>query len=287
MPDASIKGRVRRPRKNAIMFVLSLALGAIGVFYSKHYIEAQIAHYRGQLDRTEPMVKVVVPNRPLRSGEIVTAASLSMRDIPARYADSNSVGESDFEIALGQRVDFDVDQGRPLLWAHLAGGLSPTFSGKVPEGLRAMTVRVDEVNSISGFLQPRDRVDLLLSHGSGTEQEIVPLIERLDVIATGVQTVVDKAGGARRSFSTITVQVSPEEAQRITLAQQVGKLTATLRNPDDETPLDGEPMTVARLLGLAEKPVPIVRAAVAKPRPAPRPAAPAPAGIEYIIGGTR
>jgi len=268
------------------MFALSLVLGAIGVFYSKHYIEQRIAYYRGQLERTEAMVKVVVPNRAIRRGEILSADALSTRDIPTKYADSNSVNAANYEIALGQRVDFDIDEGRALLWAHLDGGLSPTFSGKVPEGLRAMTVRVDEVNSISGFLQPRDKVDLLLSHGSGGEQRIVPLIERLDVIATGVQTVVDKSGGgARRSFSTITVQVTPEEAQRITLAQQIGKLTAMLRNPEDEAPLGADTMDVAKLLGLEQRSIAV---ASAEPAPRPRPvrvSEPAPPGIEYIIGG--
>ena len=283
MTDPARRAGSSGSRKNLAMFVLSLALGTVGVFYSKHYIEERVAYYRGQRERTETMVKVVVPNRALRSGEILSAEMLSTRDIPEKYADSNSVNGDNYDVALGQRVDFDVDEGRPLLWAHLAGGLSPTFSGKVAEGLRALTVRVDEINAISGFLQPGDRVDLLLGHGSGNEHRIVPLIQRLDVIATGVQTLVDKAGTAgQRSFSTITVQVSPEEAQRITLAQQIGKLTAVLRNPEDEAPLDDAPMDVARLLGLPETtPPPAARPA----RRAPAPSEPEPPAIEYIIGG--
>ena len=63
MADRSAVSRVRRPKKPLVMFLLSIALGAIGVFYSKHYIEEQIAYYKGQLDRTEPMVTVVVPSR--------------------------------------------------------------------------------------------------------------------------------------------------------------------------------------------------------------------------------
>ena len=283
MSDRSGVVRTRRPKKQVVMFVLSLALGAVGVFYSKHYIEEQIAYYKGQLDRTEPMVTVVVPKRSLVAGETVTPDVLVTREIPEKYADSNSVDGSSYKVALGQRVGSDVDEGRPLLWAHLEGGRTPTFSGKVPEGLRAITIRVDEINSISGFLQPQDRVDLLMSHGDGDEQEIFPLIERLDVIATGVQTLVDKNGnGATRSFSTITVQVSPEEAQKITLAQQVGEITAVLRNPEDDAPLGGDAMNVAKLLGI-ETP----------PTPAPAPAAPRrvaerapPPGIEYIIGGS-
>lgn len=281
MTEARQASRLRRPKKNVVMFALSVALGGVGVFYSKHYIEEQIAYYRRQLERTEEMVGVVVPTRALARGHILAANDIAVRQIPVKYADSNSVTAKNHDVAIGQRIDFDVDEGRALLWAHLEGGLTPTFSGKVPEGLRAMTVRVDEINSISGFLQPKDRVDLLMSYGSGTAQMIYPLIERLDVIATGTQTLVDKNGsGGQRKFSTITVQVSPTEAKRITLAQQVGKLTAMLRNPEDESPLPDDAMTVAELLNL---PVPVEGSPPAKPSKR----APKPPGIEYIIGGSR
>lgn len=277
-----------RSKKPLLMLLLSLALGGGGVYYSRQYIEEQVAYYKGQLDKTETMVKVVVPNRAMQRGEILLSSDLSVRDIPEKYADSNSVTGNNYEVAIGQRIDFDIDEGRPLLWAHLEGGLTPTFSGKVEDGLRAMTVRVDEINSISGFLQPGDKVDLFLSAGSGDDQQIFPLIQRLNVIATGVQTLVDKsASNNKRSFSTITVHVSPEDGQRITLAQQVGRLTAMLRNPDDEAPMDDEPMTVAHLLRLPEPPAePVAPRPVNARKPARKPEPEEP-GIEYIIGGQR
>jgi len=226
---------VKKSKKNLIMMLLALSLGGLGVFLSKSYIEEQIAFYKGQLEKTETMVKIVVPSRKLLRGEIITSNDLLLREIPEKYVDTNSVTESNYDVALGQRIDFDIDEGRALLWAHLEGGLTPTFSGKVPSGLRAMTVRVDEINSISGFLQPKDRIDLLLTYGSGESQHIFPIIQNLDVIATGIQTVVDKNGSnSQRAFTTITVQVSPEQAKQVTLAQQIGKMTAILRNPEDE-----------------------------------------------------
>jgi len=267
--------------KNTIMLFISLVLAAIGVFYSKTYIENQVNYYRAQLNKTEPMVKIVVPKRKMVRGEVVTTDDISLRELPTKYADTNSINGANYEVAVGQRLSFDVDQGRPLLWAHLEGGRAPTFSGKVPAGLRAMTVRVDEINSISGFLQPKDRIDLLLSYGSGDRNQIFPLIQNLDVIATGIQTLVDKtAQGGKRSFTTITVKVSPEEAKKITLSQQVGKLTAMLRNPDDEAPLSTTPMSVAQLLN---KPPPVVKK---KPKIKPVLKKKKEKGIEYIIGGS-
>lgn len=279
MKDPINGKKSRKPKKNFIMMALALLLGGAGVLLSKTYIEKQIAYYKGQLEQTETMVKVVVPSRKLHRGEIVSSNDLLLREIPEKYADTNSVTSANYDVAIGQRVDFDIDEGRPLLWAHLEGGLSPTFSGKVPTGLRAMTVRVDEINSISGFLQPKDRIDLLLTYGAGTTQQIFPLIQNLDVIATGVQTLVDKNGaGGKRSFTTITVQVSPEQAKKITLSQQVGKITAMLRNPDDESALSETPMSVSSLLNIQKPPAPKPkkRNKVVKKKP----------GIEYIIGGS-
>lgn len=274
-PRVKSKGR---PVKHILMFFLSLGLGAIGVYYSKHYIEQQVSYYKGQLDKTETMIEIVVPKRNMMRGEILLASDLSIREFPEKYTDTNTVNGSNYDVAVGQRVAFDIDEGRPLLWAHLEGGLTPTFSGKVAEGLRAMTVRVDEINSISGFLQPKDKVDLLMSYGSGQKQQIFPLIQRLDVIATGVQTLVDKSsGGTTRNFSTITVHVSPNDAQKITLAQQVGKLTAMLRNPDDESSLNDLPMSVAQLLNIEQPPPPVKKPRIRRKAKKP--------GIEYIIGG--
>lgn len=277
--SAVTKPKARLFTRNSLMLLLSVAVGGGAVWYSRQYIENQIDSYRARLEKDVPMASVVVPSRDMRRGEIVTAELLLVRDIPVDYVDSNSVTGSDYELALGQRIDFDIDEGRPLLWAHLENGRAPTFSGQVPDGLRAMTVRVDEVNSISGFLQPDDQVDLFMSHSAGGAHEIFPLIERLRVIATGVQTMVEKSGQAStRSFSTITIQVSPEQAQRITLAQQVGKITAVLRNPEDEAPLAGAPMDVAQLLGLAPEPEPVEKKPVVR-RPPPEPR------VEFIVGG--
>ena len=282
MIDKSHSGFKLPIGKNLIMFALSLVMGGMAVYFSRQYIEEQVDFYKSQLDKTETMVEIVVPTRKLTRGEILLASDLSVREIPEKYADTHSVTSGTYEIAVGQRLDFDIDEGRALLWAHLEGGLSPTFSGKVEDGFRAMTVRVDEINSMSGFLQPKDKVDLLLSYGSGSNYQIFPLIQKLDVIATGVQTIVDKSSsGSARAFSTITVHVSPVDGQKITLAQQVGKITAMLRNPDDDGPMNELPMTVAELLNepvvVKPKPIPVKRKPKITKKPEP--------SVEYIIGG--
>jgi pilus assembly protein CpaB len=266
--------------KSLLVLLLSLGFGAAGVYYARQYVEQQIVTLKNEYETQDAMLEVVVPNRSLKQGDIVYQEDLSIREIPEKYADRNSVNSGNYQAAIGQRIDFDVDEGRPLLWAHLAGGTTPTFSGLIEDGLRAMTVRVDDINSISGFLQPHDKVDLLLTYGGNEDQKIFPLIQNLNVIATGTQTQIDKAAdGVMRNFATITVHVTPLEAQKITLAKQVGKLTATLRNPADSKPLSSDAMSIAKLLNIksVEKPnnTKTQKLTMKLPEPA----------IEYIVGG--
>ncbi len=268
----------KRSLGGIVVFLVSVGLGLVGMFYSQTYIEDKVDHYKSQLVTDEKMVELIVPGRRMLQGETINQSDLQIREVPLTYADANSIGYDSFSDTLGRKLAFDVEKGTPLLWAHLEGGKTATFSGLVPEGARALTVRVDEINSISGFLQPGDRIDLLMTHGVGNNNSIFPLIQNLDVIATGVQTSVDKnavAGpyGSTRNFATITVNVSPENAQKITLAQKIGKLTAVLRNPEDAVPIPTAPMTTTGLL--RKKPVVKNKPAVTKKKPA----------IEYIIGG--
>ena len=275
------QGTKQKPRsfKGLFMLLFSLGAGAAGVYFSQEYIEGQVAQHTADNTTEEVLVNVVVPARNMLRGDIVYKEDLVNRAIPEQYVDTNTVNSGNYTLALGQRLDFDIDEGRPLLWAHLAGGAAPTFSGKVRQGLRAMTVRVDDINSISGFLQPGDKVDLLMSYGKDEKQRILPLMDQLDVIATGVQTETDKlADGQPRSFSTITVHVTPSDAKKLTLAQQVGKLTAILRNPEDESELADPPLSLTQLLTASEG-APVVKPVRRRARVAAAPS------IQYIIGG--
>jgi pilus assembly protein CpaB len=270
------KGTRKKPsiiNKNLVMLILSVLLGAGGVYLAKDYIEDEVNYYKSQLEKTEAMVALVVPNRNIQRGSIITLKDFSVREIPVRYAHKNAVTQSTFSTAVGQRISFDISQGRPLLWAHLEGGIMPTFSGKLKPGTRALAFSVDKINSISGFLQPKDKIDLLLDYND----QIIPIIQNLHVLATGPHTHIDKTGRQTGgTFNTITVEVTPEVAEKITLAKTIGKITALLRSPQDEVLISEAPMTVSRLLN-KPKPKPKRRKRIVRKEK----------GIEYIIGGMR
>ncbi|MCU7907040.1 MAG: Flp pilus assembly protein CpaB [Candidatus Thiodiazotropha sp. (ex Epidulcina cf. delphinae)] len=269
---ANRRGEKQLINKNVIMLILSLAVGAAGVYLAKDFIEKKVNYYKSQLEKTEEMVALVVPNRDIPQGAIVSVRDFSIREIPKKYAHAGAIGKLNFDGAIGQRVGFGVSKGRTLLWAHLEGGVIPTFSGGLEEGKRALAFTVDKINSISGFLQPKDNIDLLLEYN----KQVIPVIQNLHVLATGARTRIDKTGRqSEDAFRTITVEVTPEIAEKITLAKSIGKLTALLRSPQDNKPISEQPMTVARLLN---KPQPKARSRKKVVRKAK--------GIEYIIGGT-
>lgn len=120
-----------------------------------------------------------------------------------------------------------------------------------------MTVAVDEVNAVSGMLRPGDRIDLVFSVREPSPSSTVPettrlLMQNLLVLATGQRLAggeVDRPAGAGR-FASITVEVTPEQAKRLILAQRTGRITALLRHPDDRIPQAGTPMDLVGLLGL-------------------------------------
>lgn len=255
---------------NIVMLMLSVVLGAVAVYFSRSFIEDQVDYYKTQLEKTEPMVEIVVPSRVLKQGRVVTESDLAIREVPARYAHENVLTAATYHNAIGQRIRTDIGEGKALLWAHLEGGDTATFSNSLAQGNRALTVPVDEINSISGFLQPSDSIDLFLTDRRGEEKEIYPIMQNLHVLATGVKTEVDISGKPTgRTYNTITVQVTSEDAKRIVLAQSVGKLTATLRNPGDNAPIETKSLKASELRG--EKPI-------STPRVTRR-------SIEYIIGG--
>ena len=262
--------------RNPLLLVTALGLGGLAAFGARGYIAEQLALERERLLPRQETVPVVVAKRDLARGETVSADTMAVREIPREYLPASAIAPDRFEGYVGTRLSAPMRAGEPLLHGALEGADVTTFATKVRSGIRALTIAVDEVNSLSGMLQPGDRIDILLSvrlpSGSGTPtpQEVTrPLMQDLRVLATGRQ--VRPGGDERqgRNYTAITVEVTPEQAQKLVVAQRNGKLTAMLRNPEDRSPLASRTMDVYGLLDL--KSAPLAQAHAAPP--------------EIIVGG--
>lgn len=178
---------------------------------------------------------------------------------------------------MGRGVIIPIAKGEFILPSKLA----PENSGSglpslIPPGMRAVSVRVNEVVSVAGFVGPGTRVDILLTgtpNGS-TEPQTTTVLQNVAVIASG-HTLERNAAGEAQNTPVITLLTSPEDAERLTLASSEGKIQLALRNPLD-THQDGVEAANARGLYKGGTPAPAPHVAVhpakhkiEQPAPAP------------------
>ncbi|MBX3591976.1 MAG: Flp pilus assembly protein CpaB [Burkholderiaceae bacterium] len=282
MPIAPLRraGSWALGHRSLLLFAIALSFGALAVFGARGYIAERLEVEKARLAPKQAMVEVVVARRDLGRGELVAPENMAVREVPADYLPGTAVRPERFEHLVGARLDQPMRSGEPLLAGAIVGADAGSFSSRIRQGIRAMSILVDEVNSVSGMLQPGDRIDLLFSvrppvaPGQPPAQEVTAtLMQDLAVLATGrqVRAGADDGSGPRH-FTAITVEVSPEQAQQLIVAQRTGKLTAMLRHPDDRQPLGARALDLNALLGIARPELP----------PLARPPA---RGPEIIVGG--
>jgi pilus assembly protein CpaB len=198
------------------------------------------------------------------------------------------------EDVVNRGVISPLSANEPLTNTKLApleggAGLPPS----IPEGMRAISLRVNEVVGVAGFVVPGTRVDIMVTIGSaqGTVSRVV--LSNVQVLTAGTRYDQEKAkDGEAMPSSVVTVLVTPEDAERLTLAANAGPLMLTLRNPLDVEPTKTTGARAAGLFGAEpvpeKKPNPVVgrRAAPVTPIVAPV-EAPKAYKVEAIRGAKR
>jgi pilus assembly protein CpaB len=260
------------------------------VLGARNYIGDRVAQEKARLATPPEMIELVVARHELRRNDIVSAETMAVRSLPKAFAPGGAVLPARFDSVLGSRLMSAMKAGEPLLSGNLTAVESTAISSRIRPGVRAMTVAVDEVNSLSGMLQPGDRIDIILSAripgaaGVSTSEVTRTVMQDVPVLATGRQSRPGVAGeefSGGRPFTSITVEVDPVRAQRLVVAQRSGKLTAVLRNPGDRDAVAEPRLDVHALLGL---PVPVA-APVVVPPVVRTPIEPVANGPQIIVGG--
>lgn len=241
-----------RPGKAWIILGVALAIGGLAAFAANAFLSKQVeaieARGKGKL------VNVVVAKVDIARGVKLDNTNVAVRSIPSEFAHSVAVTPDDFPRIDGQPLAYPVKAGEMILWGLMETQRTPTFSTRVESGRRAMTVPVDEINSISGMLEPGDMIDLIVTVSQDDKKLTFPLLQKVHVLATGQRSVDDPAGGPRKSYSTVTIDTTPEQAQNLIVARDVGKLTALLRNPQDDEAIGAQTNDLASLMGFKGKP---------------------------------
>ncbi len=195
------------------------------------------------------------------------------------------------EDVLGRGATAQIVANEPIIDRKLApkeagGGLPPT----IPAGMRAMSVKVNDVIGVAGFTVPGTRVDVVVTIKDRDNSISRAVLSNIQVLAAGTKYDQDQAkNGQPIKTAVVTLLVTPPDAEKLALAQTEGQIVLALRNPMDVEAVQTQGQRMSSLLG-APAPAPVVKAVQGRPRvvtpPAPPPVAPK-YTIDAIRGGKR
>ena len=233
--------------------LLAAGMLALHVRERERQIEA-----RAQLD----MVERIVAARDLAAGTRLMPDDLAVRSFPARWVGSDTLPLARLGDIQGRVLGSAVRAGDALVAAHTIRP-QQAFSEHLAPGRRAITLPVDQVNSLSGLLQPGDLIDLYVSFDYRRKRLTAPLLQGVLVLATGRETRGGDPDAGDASYSTVTLDAAPEDVVKLVAARQTGTLTAILRHPGDaRADRKAARGDLAALLGVGDPPPTPARKAV-------------------------
>lgn len=198
---------------------------------------------------------VVVASDDIDEGVTLTSEMVSQRGIPKQFVTSSVIQPENFNFVIGQKVLVALKRGDPLLWTQFESSKGLERLAKiVSKNLRAVTLAAADKDSVGGWIRPNDHVDVLLTYRDAAAAEIssVTVLRDMLVLATGKitgTTNMNVLSEDDRHYSNVTLQMLPEEAEMLNLAEDVGKVTLILRNPEDlENEVPGKKTTIKTLI---------------------------------------
>lgn len=266
-----------------MVLVLFVAVGMATLASYGAYLAIQRVPVREVEIQGQP---VVVASHQLPVGSLITPRDVKVVNWPVESAIPNAFSTK--EEVLDRGLMASLVPNEPLTEAKLApreaGGGLPTT---IPEGMRAVSVRVNEVIGVAGFTVPGTRVDVMVTVGQQKESMARIVVTNVQVLTAGTRYDMDaaRADGEPIPSTVVTLLVTPSEAERIALASGQGQILLTLRNPLDKTLIETEGVRFASLMG-APAPPPVTRRVNRRPVVV-SPPTPKPYTVETIRGGKR
>ena len=221
--------------KGRLPLVIAIVLGLLAGVIAWQSIERK----RMEVQKGWNLVQVVVAGQDVPAGTTLDLDMIAQRDIPSQFVTNSIVRPESANLVVGQKVLVRLQTGDPIMWADFQSTRGfEKLSTIVHKKGRALTIDVEGSNSVGGWVRPNDKVDILgtFRDPKTKAMETVTLLQDMIVLATGKitgSTNLQLLPESDRTYSNITVLCLPEEAEILTLAENMGKLTLTLRNPED------------------------------------------------------
>jgi pilus assembly protein CpaB len=259
------------PKINPLVILLftAILLGIAATYLSSAYLknrEKTIAAELKQGMSGGRTTEVLVSTQNLPAGSTL-GNTLVKREVPIDLIDENTLTPNDFDRVSGAKLVRPLKAGYPINVSFFIDK-ARTFSEAVEDGMRAITIEVDEINSMAQMVKPGNRVDLMLLVPDKSDpdggMEVMMVLQNVKVLATG-QSVVPKEytdsegkkqktpGGKDQNYTNFTFEVTPQEAATIALAQNSGKIRAVLRNIEDQKPVALKDVNTRTLLKVEQK----------------------------------
>jgi pilus assembly protein CpaB len=219
---------MRLDRRSGTVLAISLAWATIvaGIFY-------RLAGSAGSRARAESRKEVVVAARPLPVGVMLDRECLKLRVLPAENLPAGTYAR--LEDVVGRPVVSPIQEGEPVVEARIAAkGSGAGLAPLIPPGMRAISVRVNDVVGVAGFVLPGMRVDVLVTARPSGQSDTFTrtVLQNIQVLSAGQTTQTD---GKSQSIlaQVVTLLVDPQEAEAVTLANSEGRIQLVLRNSAD------------------------------------------------------
>jgi pilus assembly protein CpaB len=215
-----------------IVLVLAIVAGGVFAFATYNYVQK----IPGKTV-TIPTTKIAVAGSDLDIGDEITKDSVRLIEWPSNAAPANGI--SDPNEVIGRGLVMPMIQNEPFLELKLApkdagAGLPPA----IPPGLRAVSVKVNEVIGVAGYVLPGTHVDVVATVNptqNSTDVTSKVILTNVLVLAAGTKIEQGEKDKKPIAVSVVTMLVDPEQAERLTLASTEGKIQLALRNPLDKT----------------------------------------------------
>ena len=241
------------------MIAISLLLGLAAVVVAGKWV----------IDRTSIDASgVIIASRDIDVGTRLTPDMLQLTDWPRASMPPGSF--QDAKLLASRVVKINLVRGEPLMESKLAPeGATGGLSGVITEGKRAITVKVNEVIGLAGLALPGNNVDILVNAKDESDKPISKIVlERILVLAVGQDLGRDET--KPKAVTAVTLEVTPEEAEKLDLARSIGTLSLVLRNQIDKSPGTTDGVRTQDLLKLSVATeiatIPIYRSKPAAPK---------------------
>jgi pilus assembly protein CpaB len=236
-----------RRNRALVLLAFALASGALAAFLALRYMRQQTAPLTPQEPARQQMV---VAARALPVGSVITAEDVKTISWSGGQLPPGYIGSP--EQVVGRGLVTSLEPNEPILAGKLAAeGAGGGLQVLIDEGMRAISIGVDQVVGVSGFVLPNSRVDVLLTMAAQTgdkEQTTKIIMQDVRTLAAGTTIQQDKEGKPL-AVPVITVLVTPEQAETLALASQQGRIQLALRNALDTASITTRGTRVSALMG--------------------------------------